>query len=91
MVETSGLEALGVSGTVDANARSALRALASTVPLTPKASRPEVSTTPPSPPSIPPRANISPANSVTPSDHATTVPPLPKKPASALSRLFSLI
>ena len=59
---------------------------ASTLPLrTTRFDLPEVSTRPPLPPSKPPRAEMLPSNTVTPSAQTTTLPPSPSRTALAFS------
>ena len=53
-------------------------AATSTAPANPSDRLPDTSTNPPSPPSAPPRAESAPAKRVSPSDHATIVPPFPR-------------
>ena len=60
-----------------------LGAEASAARLTLSCCLPEVSTKPPSPPWLPPRALMVPSTRVAPSAHTTTVPPLPLAVASA--------
>ena len=52
---------------------------------------PETSANPPSPPLTPPRARILPAKLVVPSDHTTTLPPLPLSNADALMMVAASI